>query len=141
MKDGADGGAPFVAALPYAVGATALTKPSFTGHCGTGATIHEIGHAIGLFHEQTRHDRDDYVDIIWDNIDPDQRFNFEKHSKVVGTDTGPYDFGSIMHYGPTAFSANGEKTIVRKDGQDFEEQRDGLSDNDLLGVQAMYGKR
>jgi hypothetical protein len=141
MKDGADGGAPFVAALPYAVGATELAKPSFTGHCGTGATIHEIGHAIGLFHEQTRHDRDDYVDIIWDNIDPDQRFNFEKHSKVVGTDTGPYDFGSIMHYGPTAFSANGGKTIVRKDGKDFEEQRDALSDTDLMGVEAMYGKR
>jgi len=123
------------------VGNSALTKPSFTGHCGTGATIHEIGHSIGLFHEQTRHDRDDYVNIIWDNIDPDQRFNFEKHSKVVGTDTGPYDFGSIMHYGPTAFSANGEKTIVRKDGKDFEEQRDGLSDGDLLGVEAMYGKR
>lgn len=138
---GADGGAPFVASLPFATGLAPLTKPSFTGHCGTGATIHEIGHAIGLFHEQTRHDRDEHVEIIWANVDPDQRFNFEKHSKVVGTDTGSYDFGSIMHYGPTAFSSNGEKTIVRRDGKDFEEQREGLSETDLVGVEAMYGKR
>lgn len=141
MKDGPDGGAPYVASLPFAVGNAALAKASFTGHCGTGATIHEIGHAIGLFHEQTRHDRDEYVEIVWDNIGPSERFNFEKHSKVVGTDTGPYDFGSIMHYGPTAFSANGEKTIVRRDGKDFQEQREGLSDIDLMGIEAMYGKR
>lgn len=141
MKDGADGGAPFVASLPFAVGLKPLAKPSFTGHCSTGATIHEIGHAIGLFHEQTRHDRDQFVRIVWDNVTPENRFNFEKHSKVVGTDTGDYDFGSIMHYGPTAFSSNGEKTIVRIDGQDFEEQREGLSAGDLIGIEAMYGKR
>lgn len=142
MKDGADGGAPFVASLPFAVGNNTLAKTTFTGHCGTGATIHEIGHAIGLFHEQTRHDRDQYVKIIWENVEPDNRFNFEKHSKVVGTDTGEYDFGSIMHYGPNAFSVDpaNKKTIVRLDGKDFEEQRDGLSDTDLLGVEAMYGK-
>ena len=143
MKDGIDGGAPFVGSIPFAVGKNSLSKPSFTGHCGTGATIHEIGHAIGLFHEQTRHDRDQFVKIIFENVTPENRFNFEKHSKTVGTDTGPYDFGSIMHYGPTAFSIDSEtkKTIVRLDGQDFEEQREGLSEGDLIGIEAMYGKR
>jgi hypothetical protein len=142
MKDGVDGGAPFVGALPYAVGLKPLAKTTFTGHCSAGATIHEIGHAMGLFHEQTRHDRDQFVKINWENVTPETRFNFEKHSKTVGTDTGPYDFDSIMHYGPTAFSIDNEKkTIERLDGKDYEEQRDHLSDIDLMGVAAMYGSK
>jgi hypothetical protein len=116
----------------------AMKGVRFPGHCSTGSTIHEIGHAVGLFHEQTRHDRDNYVKILFENVEPEDRFNFEKHSLVVGTDTGPYDFNSIMHYGPKAFSANGKDTIVAVDGRTFREQRDGLSEGDLAGVRAMY---
>ena len=143
------GGAPPVVAMTHTTGtaaalaATAATpaKTFFTGNCGVGEAVHEIGHVVGLFHEQTRFDRDDHVNIIWANIDPASQYNFEKHPKVVGTDTGDYDFGSIMHYAPTAFSINGQATITKKDGSSFVQNTLVLSDGDVGGVAAMYGAK
>jgi hypothetical protein len=33
-------------------------------------SIHDIGHTLGLWHEQSTSDRDDHIRIIPDNIDP-----------------------------------------------------------------------
>ena len=105
--------------------------------CSTGAAIHEIGHAIGLWHEQSRHDRDDFVIIHWDNIAPDASHNFDKYP--LGIDACWYDFDSIMHYNSFAFSVNRLPTITRRDGTLIAGQRDGLSNGDLCAVQTLYG--
>jgi hypothetical protein len=105
--------------------------------CSTGNAIHEIGHAIGLWHEQSRADRDSFVNIHYANIQSGMSFNFDKYDK--GLDAGPYDFDSIMHYGSTAFSSNGQPTITRKDGTSIAGQRSALSNGDLLGVETLYG--
>lgn len=76
------------------------------GGCGTGATIHEIGHALGLWHEQSREDRDKHIQIHWQNIEFLHQHNFNQHI-TDGDDYESYDYDSIMHYGATAFSKNG----------------------------------
>ncbi|WP_080057456.1 M12 family metallopeptidase [Spirosoma aerolatum] len=109
--------------------------------CTTGNTIHEIGHTIGLWHEQSRADRDVYVTINTANILPGYESDFQTYVQrgMDGFDyAGELDLSSIMMYGSYDFSRNGLPTMTRKDGSTFISQRQGLSALDINTVKSMY---
>ncbi len=114
---------------------------TLSSSCSTGNTIHEIGHAIGLWHEQSRVDRDTYITINYENVQSGREHNFHTYSQQ-GLDGAEYtsslDLGSIMMYGSYSFSSNGKPTIVKKDGNTFSVQRSGLSSGDKTGINNMY---
>lgn len=105
--------------------------------CTTGNAKHEIGHAIGLWHEQSREDRDSHIAIQWANIEAGKEHNFNQHISD-GDDMGTYDYASIMHYPTHAFSSNGQPTIATIPAGTDIGQRDGLSAGDIAAVHSIY---
>lgn len=104
----------------------------------TGTVIHEIGHTVGLWHEQSREDRDAYVTIHLANVEAGKQAQFNQHI-VDGDDSGPYDYGSIMHYPRDAFEVPGTgDTITPKKAGVTIGQRTALSRGDIEAVYAMY---
>ncbi|KAF2884811.1 hypothetical protein ILUMI_21344 [Ignelater luminosus] len=104
-----------------------------------GTIVHEFLHALGFYHQQSASERDDYVDIIWQNIQEGKENNFNKYSSNVTTSFGEkYDYDSVMHYSAYAFSKNGERTIITKDPSAEIGQRLGLSDIDAIKLNKMY---
>eukprot|EP01060_Flectonema_neradi_P010280 TRINITY_DN1738_c0_g1_i8.p1 TRINITY_DN1738_c0_g1~~TRINITY_DN1738_c0_g1_i8.p1 ORF type:complete len:1015 (+),score=154.20 TRINITY_DN1738_c0_g1_i8:61-3045(+) len=97
--------------------------------------VHEIGHTLGLFHEQQRKDRNTYVTIKEENIEDGlQDANFDIKSSE---DIGGYDYDSIMHYGKYASSKNGKPTIVTKNGSPIGHQT-RLSAGDKAAIAHLY---
>jgi hypothetical protein len=111
-----------------------LVKPG----AKAGIVIHELGHALGLFHEQARFDRDQYVEIVWANIEKGRETNFQRHV-TDGMDFGPYDYASIMHYDEDSFSKDEvSKTILPKREGATIGQRNGLSALDIKAIAHLY---
>ena len=67
-----------------------------------GLYLHEIGHAIGLVHEHQLPNRDQYIEILYQNVEPSMRIWFNKYaSQEVDQMKVPYEYSSVMHYGVT----------------------------------------
>lgn len=105
-----------------------------------GTIQHEFMHALGIFHEQSRPDRDDYVNILWSNIDGGtSNYNFEKQQNTETLGNG-YDYGSVMHYHPYSFSKNGKVTITPKQNMQGKQmgQRVQADFQDILDIRLLY---
>mmetsp|Transcript_35454 Transcript_35454/g.81087 ORF Transcript_35454/g.81087 Transcript_35454/m.81087 type:complete len:720 (+) Transcript_35454:97-2256(+) len=108
--------------------------------CDTsGIAQHELNHALGMLHEQSRSDRDNVVDILRTHIAPAMyEANFgELDAAYKGS---PYDILSIMHYDPYAFSETGELTIKPHNALlvPYMGQRVGMSQLDVEHLGEMY---
>ncbi|MEE6499033.1 hypothetical protein FKM82_003292 [Ascaphus truei] len=108
------------------------------GCVSRGIIQHEIQHALGFYHEQSRSDRDAHVDVMWQYIAADDWGNFEK----IDTDNLGlvYDYASVMHYGRYSFSnTTGQPSLVPKPEPSVDiGQRYGLSQLDVYKINKMY---
>ncbi|KAL7633442.1 UNVERIFIED_CONTAM: hypothetical protein RMT77_016313 [Armadillidium vulgare] len=104
-----------------------------------GIVIHELMHATGFWHEQSRADRDNFITIIWNNIQKGMEYNFQKYDWNIIQNLGvTYDTGSIMHYGSNSFAVDRKKpTIVANNGDEIG-QRTHLSPKDIQKLKALY---
>jgi len=108
-----------------------------------GIIVHELMHTIGFMHEQNRPDRNDYVDIHFENIKNGVENNFKLYNSNYIT-FGPYDYYSIMHYNSKAFSKNGNETIVPKDSDvslkhsAYKTDEEIMTTLDVHGVRTLY---
>ncbi|XP_066510234.1 high choriolytic enzyme 1-like [Hoplias malabaricus] len=124
---------------------------SYVGRLGNGQTVsldrngcvyhhttqHELLHALGFNHEQTRSDRDNHIRVVWENIIDNMKYNFNKINTLnQGT---PYDYNSVMQYHRTAFSKNGQPTMVPIPNSNISfGQATQMSSNDITRLNRLY---
>jgi hypothetical protein len=123
--------------------------------CGTYVILHEMMHALGVYHEQKRGDRDKYLDVgpAPPSDDPEvrrQQRRWAYQYVPTGTCLGDYDFKSVMHYAVVRDDPKGvfprvapTKTgLARLAEQSYAlgdvGQRKTLSPDDVAAIKALY---
>lgn len=119
--------------------------------------VHELGHALGFFHEHQRWDRDEHVTIHYNNIKPGRAGDYDwvpKTNWIVSSTA--YDYYSIMHYRVCWASACESKckdgdggspcAVIDSVGKDFDRvigqwTDNGISATDAERLRLVYGTR
>ena len=105
------------------------------GGCSANAVTHEIGHAVGLWHEHQRVDRWKYLSVEVGNLDR----SFDAWFKAEHPGSDFYDYASVMHYGPLTATANGG-FVMETIPPGIDIPAAGLSAGDIDGVARLYGQ-
>ncbi len=109
--------------------------------CQPQQIMHELMHALGFVHEQSRSDREQFVEILWDDIQPEYHPQFAMVPESffdIERDT-PFDYHSIMLYPTQAFAKQPAKPTMRSLGSEsISPVQDGLSDEDIRKIRQLY---
>ncbi len=122
------------------VGMQGGTQPiSGSGACGVNTILHEMGHALGLYHEQSRSDRNTYMTYSESYVDKPQASNFDQLQDEVTS--GLYNYASIMEYGPFLFSRYGVYPVLETipAGMVLSSDLPEYTSGDLDGIKRLYG--
>lgn len=97
-------------------------------------------HSLGIWHEQSRYDRDAYIQIQWNNIQAEYQYAFDiipsSQSQTFGL---PYDYNSLMHYGAYDFAIDtSQPTIITIPPGIPIGQRNGFSSIDIAKINSLY---
>ena len=112
--------------------------------CQTQEILHEMMHALGFIHEHSRPDRDQYVHVLWENIDPNYAVQFAMvpDSFTEAIHGAPFDYHSVMIYRPNAFAVKDDLVTLKPAGtQPISPSNEGLSAGDLQRLNRLYSGR
>jgi hypothetical protein len=109
------------------------------GNCTVPTILHEMGHALGLYHEQSRADRNNYITYSEAYVDKPQHANFDIFQSEV--DSGLYNYASIMEYTSFLFSRFGVLPVIetKPAGIVLSTEMPQYTTGDLDGIQRLYG--
>uniref|UniRef100_A0A3Q1J027 Metalloendopeptidase n=1 Tax=Anabas testudineus TaxID=64144 RepID=A0A3Q1J027_ANATE len=110
---------------------------SFLGRQSGGQAISLQKDGCVYFSSHVRSDRDSYVNVNMQNVQPGMESNFEKvQTNNLGT---AYDFNSVMQYSNSAFSKNNQPTITAKSNPNLVLGGAAqMSPNDVARVNRLY---
>lgn len=106
-----------------------------------GTMAHEAIHALGYDHMHNAIDRDNYVQVFWENIQTDFHSAFDKVDPQWFNNFGTtYDLRSVMHYPRWGFSMNGLDTLLPHDRSysDIIGETGVISDGDVTRLMRMH---
>src|SRR5208283_3678303 len=109
-----------------------------SGTCTVATILHEMGHTVGVWHEQSRPDRDTYVNVNYGAVIKASRSNFDQFLDN-DQELTPYDYASVMEYPAFSFSRNGEPCIESIPAGIPLSNPNGYSASDIDGILRLYG--
>jgi len=110
-----------------------------SGSCTVATILHEMGHTVGLWHEQSRPDRNTYVSVNYGNLIKGSISNFNQIYDNAQTFGTLFDYASIMEYPAFSFSRNGGPAIESIPAGIPLSNQTGYTATDIDGIERLYG--